>query len=83
MQFTVPATIFMAFVSGALCQVDGFDVLYKPEKGEVLTAGDSYTISWEAAPAKFDDQTIAIDLHGGVDGDNLDKIEQIAGKCSC
>lgn len=83
MQFTVPAAAFVAFVSCALAQVDGFDVFYKPEEGEVLTAGDSYTISWEAAPAEYDDETVALFLYGGPDGGHLDKVDDIAGKSSC
>jgi hypothetical protein len=71
MQFTIPATAFMAFVSGALAQVAGFDTIYKPEKGEVVSAGDSLTIVWEAAPAEYDDETISIYLLSGATPETL------------
>lgn len=83
MQFTVPAAAFMAFVSGALAQVAGFDTIYKPEEGEVVAAGDSVTIVWEAAPAEYDDETIAIFLLSGETPATLVTSEDpIAGKCA-
>lgn len=82
MQFTLPAAAFMAFVSGALAQVAGFDTIYKPEKGEVVAAGDSVTIVWEAAPAQYDDETISIYLLSGATPATLVPSEEpIVGKC--
>lgn len=82
MQFTIPATAFMAFVSGVLAQVAGFDTITKPEKGEVVAAGETFTIVWEAAPAEYDDETVSIILLAGDSPTTLVPGEEpIAGKC--
>lgn len=83
MQFTIPATAFMAFVSGVLAQVAGFDSIYKPEEGEVVAAGDTFTIVWDPAPAKYDDETVSIVLISGEDPDHLVPADEpIVGKCA-
>lgn len=65
MQFTISAAALVAFASGALAQLAGFDTMYKPASGQVIPAGQTYTIEWEAGPAEYDDQTISIVLLAG------------------
>lgn len=65
MQFTIPAAAFLAFVSGALAQIPGFDTITSPVTGEVLVAGETFTIVWAAAPAKYDEETVTIILLAG------------------
>ncbi|SPO00966.1 uncharacterized protein DNG_03714 [Cephalotrichum gorgonifer] len=71
MQFVIPAATLLAFVSGALAQVAGFDTITKPETDEKIAAGSTYTIVWEAAPAKYDDETVTISLIAGKDRGSL------------
>lgn len=76
MQFTISAAAVMAFASGAIAQLAGFDTMYKPESGQVIPAGSSYTIQWEAAPSKYDDETISIVLLAGETPNTLEPTSQ-------
>lgn len=65
MQFTITAAALMAFVSSGLAQVAGFDAIRAPADGELVPAGKTYTVTWDAAPAQYDDETISIILLAG------------------
>ncbi|PKS10578.1 hypothetical protein jhhlp_002332 [Lomentospora prolificans] len=65
MQFTISAAALLAFVSTALAQTANFDVIRAPTEDEIVPAGKTYTITWDAAPATYDDQTVTIVLLGG------------------
>lgn len=82
MQFTISVAALMAFASGALAQLAGFDTMYKPESGQVIPAGQSYTIEWEAGPSEYDDETISIVLLAGQSPETLEPgSEPIVCKC--
>lgn len=82
MQFTISAAALMAFASGAIAQLAGFDTMYKPESGQVIPAGQSYTIEWEAGPSEYDDETISIVLLAGEAPEKLEPTsEKVASKC--
>lgn len=65
MQFTINAAAFLAFVSAALAQTAGFDVVRTPTKDELVPAGKTYKVTWDAAPATYDKETVSIVLLAG------------------
>lgn len=65
MQFTIPAAALLAFVSGAFAQTAGFDPITEPARNAILAAGETFTIVWESAPSKYDDETVSIVLLSG------------------
>ncbi|KEZ44206.1 Uncharacterized protein SAPIO_CDS3139 [Scedosporium apiospermum] len=65
MQFTINAAAFLAFVSAALAQTAGFDVVRTPTKDELVPAGKTYKVTWDAAPADYDKETVSIVLLAG------------------
>jgi hypothetical protein len=75
MQFTVSAAAFLAIVSRALAQTPGFDPITSPSSFEVINAGETFTIVWDAAPAEYDEETVTIVLLGGEARDKLQPID--------
>lgn len=65
MKFTISAAALLAFVSTALAQTAGFDVVRTPTKDEIVPAGKTYTVTWDAAPADYDKDTVSIVLLAG------------------
>ncbi|ROW00108.1 hypothetical protein VSDG_03604 [Cytospora chrysosperma] len=47
MRVTVSAATFLAWVSAVVAQTAGFDAVLTPTKDEVVTAGSTYTITWD------------------------------------
>ncbi|KAF3762500.1 hypothetical protein M406DRAFT_107921 [Cryphonectria parasitica EP155] len=65
MKFTISAAALLAFVSSALAQAtEGFDAITSPTEDEVLTAGTTFTITWDPTAA-YDDETVSIILLQG------------------
>lgn len=64
MQFSISAAAVLAFVASAFAQTADFDAVNAPAAWEVLPAGSTFKISWQA-PAKYDGETISISLIGG------------------
>ncbi|KAK7417981.1 hypothetical protein QQX98_004283 [Neonectria punicea] len=64
MQFSISAAAVLAFVASAFAQTADFDAVNAPAAWEVLPAGSTFKISWQAPP-KYDGETISISLIGG------------------
>ncbi|ROV92252.1 hypothetical protein VPNG_09681 [Cytospora leucostoma] len=47
MRVTISAATLLAWVSTVVAQTSGFDAVLTPTKDEVLTAGSTYTITWD------------------------------------
>ncbi|KAF7546207.1 hypothetical protein G7Z17_g8615 [Cylindrodendrum hubeiense] len=66
MQFRFSAAAALAFIASAIAQTTGFDSVFTPTSGEVVTAGSDFTLEWTApgdwADAKY---TVTIGLIGG------------------
>lgn len=73
MQFTVTAAAFMALISSAIAQVDGFDAITAPTKGQEVTADGktATTITWDPS-SEYDGQTVSILLLQGASEGSLD-----------
>lgn len=77
MRFTV-STAFLALASSVLAQTPGFDPITKPTKGEVIPAGSTFEIEWEASTNWTGPVTIG--LLGGPDAGGLQPISVLAGE---
>ncbi|KAM0512666.1 hypothetical protein ACHAPE_008691 [Trichoderma viride] len=64
MRFTLSVPAFLALASTAFAQTPDFDPVTSPSNNQVITAGQPFTIQWEA-PAKYAAGTISIELIGG------------------
>ncbi|KAK7426410.1 hypothetical protein QQZ08_007165 [Neonectria magnoliae] len=64
MQFSISAAAVLAFVASAFAQTADFDAVNAPTAWEVLPAGSTFKIEWQAPP-KYDGKTISISLIGG------------------
>ncbi|PNP42544.1 hypothetical protein TGAM01_v203757 [Trichoderma gamsii] len=64
MRFTLSVPAFLALASTAFAQTPDFDPVNSPSNNQVITAGQPFTIQWEA-PAKYAAGTISIELIGG------------------
>lgn len=62
MKFSVAAVL--AFAATAFAQTADFDPIFTPASGEVVPAGQTFKITWQA-PAKYAGQKISISLIGG------------------
>lgn len=71
MQFITSVAALVAFVSSALAQTEGFDAITSPTDGETLTAGQTYTITWDPTAA-YNDETVTIRLLQGASQGSLD-----------
>lgn len=71
MQFITSVTALVAFVCSALAQTEGFDAITSPTDGETLTAGQTYTITWDPTAA-YNDETVTIRLLQGASQGSLD-----------
>lgn len=79
MQFSISAAAVLAFVASAFAQTADFDAVNTPAAWEVLPAGSTFKISWQA-PAKYDGETISISLIGGAtQGTQVPLIDIAAG----
>ncbi|QPH01181.1 hypothetical protein C2857_005380 [Epichloe festucae Fl1] len=75
MRFSVAAVL--AFVASAFAQTPDFDPIYTPKKDEIVPAGSSFTLTWDA-PAKYTAGTISIELIGGATQNTQQHIANIA-----
>ncbi|KAK2591133.1 hypothetical protein QQS21_011171 [Conoideocrella luteorostrata] len=77
MRFSVAAVL--AFAATALAQepTHDFDPVSKPAMNEVITAGKTFTITWDAI-AKYADGTISIELIGGATQPTQQHVDNIA-----
>lgn len=71
MKFIVSAASFLALVGSAFAQTEGFDGISAPTKDEDLTAGQTYSITWDPT-SSYDGQTVTIRLMQGADMNTLD-----------
>ncbi|CAM1507033.1 Fc.00g066740.m01.CDS01 [Cosmosporella sp. VM-42] len=62
MKFSVAAVL--AFAASAFAQTADFDPIFTPSNGEVVPAGSTFKITWQA-PAKYANEKIIISLIGG------------------
>lgn len=81
MQFTISAAALAAFVGSVVAQNPNFNPVYRPESGEELQSGSTFTIEWEA-PAEFADVEISISLIGGATQNTQVPLLDIACKSS-
>lgn len=79
MRFSVAAVL--AFAASAFAQTPDFDPVYTPKKDETVTAGSSFTLTWDAPP-KYADGTISIELIGGATQNTQQPIAKIACESS-
>lgn len=68
----------LAFAASAIAQTPDFNPIYTPEKGEEVTAGQTFEVTWQAPP-KYKDETVSISLIGGADPASLVPISDVAG----
>lgn len=73
MQFAITAAAFLALISSAIAQVDGFDAITAPTKGQAVTADGktATTITWEPS-SEYDGQKVSILLLQGASDATLD-----------
>lgn len=71
MQFITSVAALVAFISSAVAQTEGFDAITSPTDGETLTAGQTYTITWDPTVA-YNDETVTIRLLQGASQGTLD-----------
>ncbi|KND94943.1 hypothetical protein TOPH_00211 [Tolypocladium ophioglossoides CBS 100239] len=64
MRFSLSVTAVLAMAASAFAQTADFDPIFTPTPNEVVPAGSTFTITWEA-PAKYAGDTISIHLIGG------------------
>jgi hypothetical protein len=76
MRFSIAAVL--AFATTGLCQVAGYNVITKPESGEVVPAGSTYKIVWQ--PSADEPGDITIGLLGGSSPKTLAIVDTIASK---
>ncbi|PNY25702.1 Uncharacterized protein TCAP_04361 [Tolypocladium capitatum] len=69
MRFGLSATALLAMAASAFAQTADFDPIFTPKANEVIPAGSTYVVTWEA-PAKYAADTVSIHLIGG---DSQDK----------
>jgi hypothetical protein len=79
MQFTISAVAFMAFVSAAIAQTAGFDTIRKPTRDELVPAGSTYVVTWDAAPSEYDEETVSIVLLAGSSPQTLVPSDDLVG----
>ena len=78
MRFTITSAI-VAFAASALAQTEGFDAINIPEENQVIPAGSTFEVKWDA-PATYLTGTISISLIGGADQGSLQPIAEIDSK---
>jgi hypothetical protein len=76
MRFSVAAVL--AFATSTLAQIEGFNVITAPQKGEKVAAGSTYEIIWQ--PDAKNPGPITIGLLGGSQPDKLSVVDTIASK---
>lgn len=76
MRVTLSAAAMFAFVSAVLAQTSGFDAIYTPTKDESVTAGSTYTVTWDYTSTYAG--TISIQLLQGASSTTLQLGEVIA-----
>lgn len=77
MRFTA-TTALLALASSVLAQTSGFDPITKPNKGEVIPAGSTFEIQWQASANWTGPVTIG--LLGGPDAGGLQPVSVIVGE---
>lgn len=82
MRFTLSVPAFLALASTAFAQTPDFDPVNSPSNNQVITAGQPFTIQWEA-PAKYAAGTISIELIGGATQGTQVPLSTIASKLTC
>jgi hypothetical protein len=75
MRFTIASAV-VAFAASALAQTEGFDAINIPEENQVIPAGSTFEVKWDA-PATYLTGTISISLIGGADQGSLQPIAEI------
>lgn len=78
MRVTVSAATFLAWVSAVVAQTAGFDAVLTPTKDEVVTAGSTYTITWDYSSTYAG--TVSIQILEGATPTTLQLGEVIACK---
>ncbi|KAH7328918.1 Ser-Thr-rich glycosyl-phosphatidyl-inositol-anchored membrane family-domain-containing protein [Stachybotrys elegans] len=68
---------FLAMAASVLAQTADFNPVYTPLENEVIPAGTTYEVTWDA-PAAYADGTITITLIGGATQGSQVPIQQIA-----
>jgi len=77
MQFTISAAALVAMAASVLAQTGDFNPVYTPLENEIIPAGSTYEITWDA-PAKYADGTITITLIGGASQPLQVPLQQLA-----
>lgn len=78
--FSVKALWALSMASQVLCTepTPQFDSIYTPKRSEVVAAGSTFLITWEAN--SYRDGSISIALLGGDSQTTLQKVMNIASK---
>lgn len=79
MRFNLSVTAVLAMAASAFAQTADFDPIYTPKSDEVVPAGSTYTVTWDA-PAKYADDTVSIHLIGGASQNAQVPLLDIASK---
>ena len=67
----------LALATSAFAQTAGFDPIFKPLDNEVIAAGSTYPISWNAT--MYTSESVSISLIGGATQDTQVPIMDVAG----
>lgn len=71
MQLFASTAAFLALISSVFAQTEGFDAITSPTEGQILQAGQTYTITWDPT-AEYNSDTVTIRLLQGADQNTLD-----------
>ncbi|KAJ3543699.1 hypothetical protein NM208_g3437 [Fusarium decemcellulare] len=77
MNLTTIALCLFSLVAGSIAQTPGFDAVLTPTAWQQLSAGQTFTITWNA-PAQYSGQRITISLIGGTSQGSQVPIQDIA-----
>lgn len=69
----------MALAATAFAQTADFNPIYKPDANQVIPAGSTFDIVWDA-PAKYEAGSVSIHLIGGATQNTQVPLLDIAGK---
>lgn len=78
MRVIISGATLLAWVSAVMAQTAGFDAVLTPAKDEVVTAGSTYTITWDYSSTYAG--TVSIQLLEGTTSTTLQLGDVIASK---
>lgn len=78
MRFAVSFAAVAAMASAVIAQTPDFDIVFTPEANEVVKAGSTFDITWEAPP-QYQEGTVTISLIGGESQELQIPLMDIAG----